>query len=430
MTDTTLVVREVQPAVIEVASPGPQGVAKSAYDVAVDNGFVGTEQEWLDSLGGATWDTLQGKPATFPPSAHTHQIADVTGLQAELDGKEAAGTAAAAVAGLTKASVGLGSVDNTSDAEKPISTAQQAALDGKDAVGAATAAVAAHEAALDPHPQYTTASEAASAAPVQSVAGKTGAVTLGKVDVGLGNVDNTSDASKPVSTAQQAALNAKQDTLVSGTNIKTVNGNSVLGAGNIAVAATPAGATTQVQYNKAGAFFADAALSFDDTTGKLYSAQFVANDSSSAPGFRFFGSNSGLRYNAASDSGRIFVYVNGSDRFAFGTSGPILAGSTGHGLKWTDGAQTSLTLTAGLSWSASNVLEVNNGSAGSFADLKLRNLKPQVFTVATLPSASTAGNGARSHVSDASAPTFGATVSGGGTVSTPVYSDGTNWKVG
>lgn len=45
--------------------------------------------------------------------------------------------------------------------------------------------------------------------PVTSVAGKTGAVTLVKGDVGLGNVDNTSDASKPVSTATQTALDAK-----------------------------------------------------------------------------------------------------------------------------------------------------------------------------------------------------------------------------
>jgi hypothetical protein len=50
--------------------------------------------------------------------------------------------------------------------------------------------------------------------------------------------------------------------------------------------------------------------------------------------------------------------------------------------------------------------------------------------VASLPSAATAGNGARHHVTDALTPTFGATVAGGGAVSTPVYSDGTNWKVG
>lgn len=40
---------------------------------------------------------------------------------------------------------------------------------------------------------------------VTSVAGKTGAVTLVKADVGLSNVDNTSDVNKPVSTAQAAA---------------------------------------------------------------------------------------------------------------------------------------------------------------------------------------------------------------------------------
>jgi hypothetical protein len=47
---------------------------------------------------------------------------------------------------------------------------------------------------------------AAGTAPVTSVASKTGAVTLTKSDVGLANVDNTSDANKPVSTATQAAL--------------------------------------------------------------------------------------------------------------------------------------------------------------------------------------------------------------------------------
>lgn len=46
---------------------------------------------------------------------------------------------------------------------------------------------------------------------VISVAGRSGAVVLAKADVGLTNVDNTSDASKPVSTAQANAdaLNAK-----------------------------------------------------------------------------------------------------------------------------------------------------------------------------------------------------------------------------
>ena len=52
------------------------------------------------------------------------------------------------------------------------------------------------------------------------------------------------------------------------------------------------------------------------------------------------------------------------------------------------------------------------------------------YTVATLPSAVTSGKGSRSFVTDALAPTFGSTVASGGAVATPVYSDGTNWKVG
>jgi len=66
-----------------------------------------------------------------------------------------------------------------------------------------------------------------------------GLVTAGadatKSDVGLANVDNTSDANKPVSTAQQTALNLKQDTLVSATNIKTINGTTLLGSGDLVV---------------------------------------------------------------------------------------------------------------------------------------------------------------------------------------------------
>jgi hypothetical protein len=52
------------------------------------------------------------------------------------------------------------------------------------------------------------------------------------------------------------------------------------------------------------------------------------------------------------------------------------------------------------------------------------------YTVATLPSAVTSGKGARAFVTDALGPTFGATVVTGGAVAVPVYSDGTNWKVG
>lgn len=111
---------------------------------------------------------------------------------------------------LVKADVGLDAVDNTADADKPVSTATATALSGKEAAGTAAGLVSAHTGAADPHPQYTTAAEAAAAAPVQSVAGKTGAVTLVKADVGLGAVDNTADADKPISTPTATALSGKE----------------------------------------------------------------------------------------------------------------------------------------------------------------------------------------------------------------------------
>ena len=61
-----------------------------------------------------------------------------------------------------------------------------------------------------------------------------------KTALALNNVDNTSDANKPISSATQTALDGKQATLVSGTNIKTINSTSILGSGNIAISSAVA----------------------------------------------------------------------------------------------------------------------------------------------------------------------------------------------
>jgi hypothetical protein len=77
----------------------------------------------------------------------------------------------------TPAELGLGNVDNTSDVNKPVSTAQSTAL------------------ALKVDKTITVNGHALDAD-----------VAVTKADVGLGNVDNTADADKPVSIAQAAAL--------------------------------------------------------------------------------------------------------------------------------------------------------------------------------------------------------------------------------
>ena len=74
----------------------------------------------------------------------------------------------------------------------------------------------------------------------QSLLGS-GNINITATDVGLGNVDNTSDLNKPISTATQTALNAKQDTLT-----LTTTGTSG--------AATLVGATLNIpQYSGGGA---------------------------------------------------------------------------------------------------------------------------------------------------------------------------------
>jgi hypothetical protein len=63
---------------------------------------------------------------------------------------------------------------------------------------------------------------------------------------------------------------AVQETLVSGTNIKTLNSVSLLGAGNIVLAATPSGVSGAIQFSNGSAFASDAAnLFWDDTNNRL-----------------------------------------------------------------------------------------------------------------------------------------------------------------
>jgi hypothetical protein len=107
-------------------------------------------------------------------TTNVHGISDTAALATKT---YADGAVTTAVSALTKSSVGLANVDNTSDANKPVSTATQTALDLKAPLA---------------NPTFT---------------GTVSGIT--KSMVGLANVSNTADADKPVSTATQTALNAK-----------------------------------------------------------------------------------------------------------------------------------------------------------------------------------------------------------------------------
>ena len=133
-----------------------------AYDASV--------QEWLpaDDAGGVT-ELGQLTDVQFG------QGGPETGELLKYDGSEWTNDS------LVKSEVGLGNVDNTSDADKPVSTATQTALSAK----------------------------------------------ANSAD--FSNVDNTSDADKPVSTATQTALNAKADTSAVPTDLNDLSDVTIVG---------------------------------------------------------------------------------------------------------------------------------------------------------------------------------------------------------
>ncbi|SHG65249.1 beta strand repeat-containing protein [Pedobacter caeni] len=187
------------------------------------------------------------------------KAANVTGTVAIGNGGTGAITADAA-----RQNLGLGNVDNTKDVDKPVSNAVKTALDGKISLtekaavnGVATldgagkipssqipalsfssvdvvstqaemlalsaAVVGSTVVRTDERRSYVLRTLPSNvlanwveiltptSASVQSVNGKNGAVTITKADLGLGNLDNTSDANKPLSTAATTALNGKED---------------------------------------------------------------------------------------------------------------------------------------------------------------------------------------------------------------------------
>ena len=211
-------------------------------------------------------DQGNGGVRLYATSTTELKLLDPSGNEADLELKDidVSGTAT----GITKAMVGLGNCDNTSDANKPVSTAQQTALDLKanlslkgadnglaELDGNGTVPAAQLPSYVDDVVEYANLasfpgtgesgkiyvaldtlltyrwSGSAYVEISQSLAlgetsttayrGDRGKIaydhtfltnnphSVTKAQVGLGNCDNTSDADKPVSTAGQTALDLK-----------------------------------------------------------------------------------------------------------------------------------------------------------------------------------------------------------------------------
>lgn len=227
------------------ASPTVPGLATKESTIN-----PGTETQYY--RGDKTWQTLSKTAVGLPNVDNTADAAKPisTATQTALDAKEpliSGGTAQQYFRGdktwnsLDKAAVGLANVDNTSDANKPVSTATASAIAGKanathvhGAADITTGTIAGARLPLatdDTTGIIQLAGDlggTAASPTVPGLAGKEATITpgttaqyyrgdktwqtLNKAAVGLANVDNTTDAAKPVSTATQTALNGKANT--------------------------------------------------------------------------------------------------------------------------------------------------------------------------------------------------------------------------
>ena len=198
---------------ISIAPTDLTGVTSTAAEINVLDGITSSTAE-LNILDGVTSSAaeiniLDGATLTTTELNYVDGVTSAIQAQIDLKAPLANPTFTGTVAGITSTMVGLGNVNNTSDANKPVSTATQTALDLK---------------APSANPTFT------------------GTVTgVTATHVGLGSVNNTSDADKPVSTATQTALDLKAN-LAS----PTFTGTPTLPTGTIATTQTAGNNTTAV----------------------------------------------------------------------------------------------------------------------------------------------------------------------------------------
>lgn len=95
-----------------------------------------------------------------------------------------------------------------------------------------------------------------------------GDISLSKGDIGLGNVDNTPDANKPISTATQTALNSKLDKLSGNRLVYIVNSSGV--QSNVAYDASAATATSMILRDASGRAKVATPAASDDAANKGY----------------------------------------------------------------------------------------------------------------------------------------------------------------
>ena len=197
-----------------------------------------------------------------------------------------------------------------------------------------------------------------------------------------------------LSSTDWSTFNGKQAALVSGTNIKTVNGTSLLGSGDVG--------TIDVSHGGTGLTSLTAGyIPYGNGTGALNSSVNLTFNGTSQLGL---GSNVAIKFGDSSyikaGSTLGFLVNDSTDSYNYYR----IFDATGVSVWYPSGTEAMRLTSTGLNVTGT--------------------IKTQGYTVATLPTGVT---GARAYVTNALAPTYGTTVVGGGAVTIPVFYNGTNW---
>jgi len=170
------------------ASISESNAASSASSAATSatNAATSETNAANSATAAATSESNAASSASAAATSETNAAASESGAATSESNasasESAAATSASNAAGSEAKAQGWAETPENTEVEpgaySSLHHAAKAAASASSAATAADDAVAAHEGKTDPHPQYTDATEAAAAAPVQSVDGKTGAVDL------------------------------------------------------------------------------------------------------------------------------------------------------------------------------------------------------------------------------------------------------------
>lgn len=264
---------------------------------------------------------------------------------------------------LTSADVGLGNVNNTSDANKPVSTAQQTAIDSAKNTAISTAAA-------DATAKANTAETNAKAlsAPIGHV-GAGGAAHALATTVNPGFLSNTDkvklDNTSGINTGDQTNIPGNAATATKLQTARTINGVSFDGTSDITINAVDS--TARLASSEKGAVNGVATL---DATGKIPAGQLPSYVDDVVE----YANQASLP--ATGESGKIYITLDNNYTYRWSGSQYVSLGSAGGGSVTSVNGKTGIVVLA-----ASDISGISTvGKTGAYTDVTGRPTKLSDFT--------------------------------------------------